>query len=822
MSRQSLKMKYHPAKKEVLFTRLLENGREYAILPSSKLGKYMNMKGTFVLQNFGNAFFDDIAEAFDGLDTLQIKVITTKLDYEDFLQMIELYNLNGHCKLHPTLIAELPNMDETFEQVKRHGENSIGILKAKSRDFYDIDLDTPSVKEAADSFAHQVDSEIREIREKLDNLGDSNVSLCFTGVYSSGKSAIINAILGFKILPENITSETAKMFEIRSPLNGDPVRIHFDIPGGHCELEWNSKEERFEFSKGPSENVLRTEIQGLLNKTQKSPQHNQIFDVLTKLNGITEVSSEIRIDFPISLDTEKVQFTIYDTPGTDSNYIEHKAVLADALAEQQQSILIFVAKPNGLEGEGNNALLSYLKEAERKNSKTSIDIGRSLFVINWADSVPADQRKILQMGKIIYKEDDDFSIRLEDKKLFFTSARYAYSARAVKNGIATPEDEGYCSTIAPALLIAESSPMRLCYRQNRCATSELATERMIEQNDSALKAAQERNDTPEQVIISAGLYALESEIKLYGEKFASAVRAFAIIDSVDKALSKLNDSANSLKQNSDKEIKEIETEIASLQKVISGAIESKYEEFKLPKSGELPQEMLKRLLLDPKSLDSRVIGATIDYLGKEIKGWFFGRGKVKFKKEDRNKVTDKVRGTLKQFTQEFLNQRQALLEEQGKKYTDAIKKAIEENGDISDAAKRVFLNIPSPKVTPPRDTADFGEIYDSHKRTSNVLWMKKEHLEKDEFIEDTEEKLLDVARTMADDYKRDYAKSLESVLAQVRHEFETNMDVYSVRMKALIEGKEAMAELGKKVAETAKELEGSQKELEKIIWKEKE
>ena len=79
-----------------------------------------------------------------------------------------------------------------------------------------------------------------------------------------------------------------------------------------------------------------------------------------------------------------------------------------------------------------------------------------------------------------------------------------------------------------------------------------------------------------------------------------------------------------------------------------------------------------------------------------------------------------------------------------------------------------------------------------------------------------------VAGKMADDYRKDYAKSLESVLAQVRHEFEANMDVFSVRMTALIENKEAMAELGKKVAEAAKELEGSQEELEKIIWKEKE
>ena len=51
------------------------------------------------------------------------------------------------------------------------------------------------------------------IKEKIESMGNNKVSLCFTGVYSAGKSALINAILGYKILPEKITSETAKMFQ---------------------------------------------------------------------------------------------------------------------------------------------------------------------------------------------------------------------------------------------------------------------------------------------------------------------------------------------------------------------------------------------------------------------------------------------------------------------------------------------------------------------------------------------------------------------------------------------------------------------------------
>lgn len=93
------------------------------------------------------------------------------------------------------------------------------------------------------------------------------------------------------------------------------------------------------------------------------------------------VSSSIQIKFPVSLDSENVQFTIYDTPGTDSNYKAHQRVLEDALEEQRQSILIFVAKCDGLEGEGNNALLNYLKEAEKRARQVLISADHYLFLI---------------------------------------------------------------------------------------------------------------------------------------------------------------------------------------------------------------------------------------------------------------------------------------------------------------------------------------------------------------------------------------------------------------------------------------------------------
>ena len=115
-------MKYHPAKKEVEFRRF-QNEKEVDIRNDSRLKHYMNLRGEFVLQDHGNEFFEEIANVFDGIREIEIQVITTKKDYEDFLQMVQVYNeeKSWKCKIHTVLQAELPDMKQTFIEVKEYG-----------------------------------------------------------------------------------------------------------------------------------------------------------------------------------------------------------------------------------------------------------------------------------------------------------------------------------------------------------------------------------------------------------------------------------------------------------------------------------------------------------------------------------------------------------------------------------------------------------------------------------------------------------------------------------------------------------------------------
>ncbi|MCI6664310.1 MAG: dynamin family protein [Spirochaetia bacterium] len=819
MSNQYLIMKYHPAKKEIEFKRY-QNNKEIVIRNDSRLQYYMNKKGKFVLQDFGNEFFRDIEHAFDGISEVEIKVITTKLDYEDFEQMVEYFNEESQdFKITSTLLAELPDMKETFTQVKNYGYEVSSILEGKKQDIFTIPLTNDTVRKAAESFANEIDSEIKAIKEKVETLEDANVNLCFAGVYSTGKSALINSILGYKILPEAIKSETAKMIKICSPQNSQKISIDFKISNICTLIEWNETNNIFEFKTGPSENIVKSEIQKLLNDDHKENKkcHEQMYDLLKFINAKPEISSVINIYFNIPLDTENVKFTIYDTPGTDSNYSEHKDVLYEALENQTQSILIFVNNGNKLEGEGNNVLLNYIKDAENKSNKACIDIGRSLFVMNYADSIPKDTRIALQYGEVKNKEDEDFSIKLADKKLFFTSALYAYAAKATLNNIATIQDQQYI-TAANVTISSELFPMGYCYKQDRCATSELATKRMIEKSDLALEEAKKEGNDAKVLEITSGLYTLENEIKLYGEKFASAVKAYAIIDSVDKAFLKMTHQADSLINTNTQDINEVENNIAKLKETIETTIETKYQELSLDDS--LPETTIKELQLDSETLEKELTNKASIEIDKILKKWFFNiAGKVHVKEQHKQQALEIIKSTFKDYSNKFFAHRKCSLEKQRNLFLDSVKQAILDNGQISENAKKFILDIEPPEINKP-EVPDVTDIYNDNRKTEKILWFNTEYLDKENFIADVARDMRKKVAMMADDYKGDYVKSLNSNLAKIKSQFISNMETYSLSMKGMLEDKESMKQLGDKLASAALALRDCQENLNNIIWKE--
>ena len=817
MSNPKLQMMYQPAKKEVLFRRF-QNGKEVKIEETSVLAEYMNKKGKFVLQDQGNIFLENIARCFDGEKTILIEVTTTKNDFEDFKQMIEYFNSESQeMKIDTTFLAELPDMDTTYQVIKEHGEKAVCILESNKLKFKEINTkDSPvNVQECVEEFIKVTQNEISNIKEKIASMGENNINLCFAGVFSTGKSKLINAILGKAILPEDISSETARIFRIKSPAAKECVRISFNIGNLYSEIIWDDKSQKLIFSTGPVENEIRKDIQHVINDNSNKPQHHQILCVLQKLNELDDISLEIDVHFPIPLDNNKIQFTIYDTPGTDSNYEKHQRVLEDALSSQTHSILIFVIAPTKLEGEGNNALLKYLNRAEQNDRKTCIDLERSLFVINWADSVNAVAREKLKGESIISKDDPNIlPIKLSDKKVFFTSAMYAYAAAAVRNNV---DDNGeQREIIEEDYKKILGSQRGKYYMQNHCALSEIATQKQIEESEEALKKALELNDQVEAFHICSGVYALENAILLYGKKYAAAVRAYAIIESVDRALGTMIKSSNTFKDSNQKDIDSLNNQISLLRNELTEKISGKWDEFALKGNEPLPETIRLELHLDREYINNRVEEAK-RHIGKFLYKIFFGIfGKAYAKRENKPKINSEVEIILNDYKNTFNKSAIKLLEIEQNKFINEVRSIIMESGGISEDTKTFILNINIPEISI-SSIDKIVDLYDKQIQDDNIFRIPL--IDKDEFLQKLEKELGDMLVSFSQEIESEYRHIHSDILERLKSEYENNIERYSKVLKAMLTDKKKTEELGIKIKIAADELEKCKKELDDKIWR---
>lgn len=851
MSRQVLQLKYHPAKKEITFTRV-NYGKKTPITGSSRsvLAKYINEKGHFVLQDHGNQFFQDIIEAFDGEEKVNLEVTMTKGDFEDFTQMIDFFNETSEIKITSTILAELPNMDVTYEEVKKHGLDSINVLSRHRDRFYEVPSENENVNDCINIFAKEINDATKGISEKIGMLDQNTVNICFSGPYSSGKSLLIDSLIGYEILPTDIRPETAAMFVISSPKPGELVRVSFNIidsDESFVEIAWNERENCFSCVSGPNENKTKKIIQDVMNSCQNKRQHEQLHDILNALNSNTDVERVITVHFPISIDSDKVQFTIYDTPGTDSDVSAHKNILIDALSEQTHSILVFVTYPNGLSGGGNRALLKYLSEIDQKDDKSTIDLGRSLFVINYADSLSEeDDFKKLREGKISNEKDvkgserkasdsrEIISIKLIDKKVFFTAAKYAYPAIASMNGVASKKDERLLNSGTGRDILDEE--FGRYYQYDSCATSEFATKLLREKSDQAFKEAHQAGDHPMQMWVATGLYALSSEMLAYGEKYASAVKAYSIIDGVDKALARLNRNAQSIERKNINDINEAETEIKNIKKTISDGIKKAKTGRELVANSPIPDDVVKILHLDADSIssfvhdpaDNKVDDILLGFwqkVGRSIATAFkkdFDPKETKWDESKGREIENVVQEVLNDYEEYFKKKRKKLLEDLRDEFIADVQKAIMKSGEISEEAKKYIANIDTPPIAPFSGSGEFGSLYQQKKRTKNVLWVTKEYLDRDAFMSAINDKLREEAGKLADNYKKNYRDSLNGLLKKVEGEFTLNMEKYSVSLRAMLEDKEAMENLREKILDAVKELHGCQDKLDSVIWEVKQ
>lgn len=697
-----LRIEYYPARRKIRFILFEENMcDENPEQEFPSLAKYIIERPDFTLCLCGSEFFDDILKPFAGKSTVPVSIKTTRIDYEDFKLMVDSYNeLDNKAKIvleEPCEAEFLSDMFDTFEALKNYGKQMCSRLERAQQNVRNIECSSLSSREYIDQIANKIKGVTKNIHkgvQKLDN--DNFVNLCFIGAYSSGKSTLINALLGYRILPEAIKSETAKMIRITGTDEIEDSSILLrskDFKQSAC-LKWNSVEKKFCFALCDMNMEFRQSLLDNLYLWRELKIHEQLYKILDFLNK-EDIGSLIDVNFPIPLDTNVLKFVICDTPGSDSNYGTHKAVLKKALREQSNSIAIFVFKPDGIEGTANNVLLKEIL-SENQNAGTMIDMEHSFFVVNKCDTAMKDYAE-LSNSLLPAPEGCNFSIDLRDKKLFFLSAMQAYCSRAMKNEIATEDDEDFFDNDVEKCFKSKNGKY---YRHNHFGHSQFSTNQMISSADSALEKAVNDNDDFAKYDICSGIYSLEREILRYGKRHAFSIKTMALIKNMEDMLKSIRNMVQETEIDTKSNSLDIKDKLSSEVLKIKSLIEAKKKNFaEVPNNSELG--------IDSEAFLQNVVNPVMEKLDKAL-GLFL----VTITDDQKeNLVRAEVLEVVDKYNEQYKRNRLQHLEEVRRNFIEELISDIENDESVSDEMKKSVRNFNTPQIPDAKISEKIDELF---------------------------------------------------------------------------------------------------------------
>ena len=295
---------------------------------------------------------------------------------------------------------------------------------------------------------------------------------------SAGKSTLINALIGQKLMPSKNEACTAIVTRIYDTDDKDTFSASVF---GHKDDD-------------PRETIKELTL-----------------DAMTRFNSDESISNIVMEGNIPFVESKGMPFVLVDTPGpNNSRNPDHKTRTMKEVESGSQSLIIFVldATQNGTESE--SLLLKDIAKAMKSGGKMSRD--RFLFVINKLDRYDEEPENIA--GLLRKNRDDlvkDYSI--QDARIYPVSAAVALSALS---GLQTKKE------IANAETMIETPELHLdCSIEGINSHIPVAAKLEIA---NKLEAAIKADDVPGQSFVHSGIPVLEAAISEYVEKYAKAMR----------------------------------------------------------------------------------------------------------------------------------------------------------------------------------------------------------------------------------------------------------------------------------------------------------
>ena len=405
---------------------------------------------------------------------------------------------------------------DDFEDAFLQAE-AIGIVRKLSMKFTKGISDEDITDKIVKVFTDLQDGPVEDFRDpKLSkafaNIHNSEFPINVIATMSSGKSTLINALLGKRLMPSKNEACTATITEILDNDRKQFTAVVYDENG----------------------EVLR-EIPDLT------------YEVMSELNEDTNVYKiEAEGDIPF-LDARSTALMLVDTPGPNNAQNQaHKNTTYRAINNDSNNLILYVLNGTQLSTNDDASLLSYVAEQIKKGGKQVRD--RFLFVINKMDGFNPEEEDI---GKAIQASKNYLAkYGIEDPQIFPCSAYTALNIKTYLEGIdinnLTRSEERKLPSAARDTLpmidkFIDYEPMHL----EQYSTLSPSAQRELEYK---LVQAEQNQDTKEQALIHCGIYSIEAAITAYVKKYAKTKKVKVLVESFQEVLESNRVLANAKEQ----------------------------------------------------------------------------------------------------------------------------------------------------------------------------------------------------------------------------------------------------------------------------------
>ena len=341
---------------------------------------------------------------------------------------------------------------------------------------------------------------------------------------SSGKSTLLNALIGKKLLPAKNQATTAVLTRI---CDND------DLPGFQV-TAWDTRDELV--------HVRRTEdgkfcVDPHGEIVSEMPAQPGLIDFLNDAKDPSDpeqkkaLVSTIVLEGPIeSLPSDRVRAVFVDTPGGNNAQNEqHRKLMQEAIESKDKSIILYIFNAQQLTTTDNQGILNAIAEEMQEGRDNKQTRDRFLFVANRMDALDPTVEPYEEIVDSVQKQLREKNI--EDPRLFPVSAQTAKVARLKLNGEKMSRNEVLdyqmlaanfgCSAIEP---LDEGSELKTdVFRLYRHASISERSKAAFD-TDLAKLAAEDPTNTAAPMIINSGVAALEGAVREYIEKYAICIK----------------------------------------------------------------------------------------------------------------------------------------------------------------------------------------------------------------------------------------------------------------------------------------------------------